>query len=64
MSELKAFVLVRGESGRLYLYDREVWEFMEKNNRHHGFEFIVDSDDPEVLKQMQALVNKDIQVED
>jgi len=63
VSKLKAFVLLRGASGRLYMYQREAWEFMEKNNRHHGFEFIVDSDDPEELTRMQALVNKDIQVE-
>ena len=62
MSELKAFVLVRGESGMLYLYHTALWEYMEKNNRHRGFKFVVDSDDPEVLKQMQRLVNKDIEV--
>ena len=48
----------------LYLYHTALWEFMEKNNRHHGFDFVVDSDDSETLRQMQALVNKDIQVED
>lgn len=61
MSELKAFVLVRGESGMLYLYHTALWEYMEKNNRHRGFKFVVDSDDSETLRQMQALVNKDIQ---
>lgn len=61
---MKQFVLVRGESGMLYLYGRELWKHMvywSKNN--HGYEFVTDNDDPEVLKQMQALVNKDIEVD-
>ena len=61
---MKDFVLARGESGRLYLYPAELWELMEKNNRHRGFKFVLDHDDPETLKQMQALVNNDIHTED
>lgn len=64
---MKKFVLVRGESGRLYLYDRETWLYMERSKYHgytHGYTFVLDNDDFEVLRQMQALVNKDIQVEE
>jgi hypothetical protein len=64
VSKLKAFVLVRGESGRLYLYDRETWDYMGGNKFNTpAFDFVVDSDDPEELTRMQALVNKDIKVE-
>jgi hypothetical protein len=65
---VKKFILLRGrDSGSLYLYDRDTYAFMEANdNLGHGFvlEFVVDSDDRETLAQMQALVNKDIDVED
>jgi ABC-type sulfate transport system substrate-binding protein len=65
---VKQFVLLRGkDSGMLYLYDRETWEYMmDSNTINYGFilEFVLDHDDPETLKQMQALVNKDIQVKD
>lgn len=60
---MKAFVLLRGESEMLHLYDRGTWEYMQKNV-YHRLEFVTDNDDPEVLKQMQALVNKDIEMED
>ena len=61
---MKAFVLVRGESGRLYLYSRDAWEYLEKGNSPNTpeFKFITDNDDYEVLKLMQALVNKDIEI--
>lgn len=61
---MKDFVLVRGnESGTLFLYERELWEFMLGNkNLGDMFEFVTDNDDVEVLRQMQALVNKDIEV--
>ena len=66
---MKKFVLVRGkDTGLLYLYDRETYKFMKKsknfNYGHDVLEFVVDNDDSEVLRQMQALVNKDIQVEE
>ena len=61
---MKEFVLVRGTSGKLYLYGRELWKHMNYNSRiknFHEYEFVTDNDDPEVLRQMQALVNKDIE---
>ena len=65
---MKKFVLLRGRgSGSLYLYDRETYEFMERSDtlKHEPMlEFVTDNDDREVLKQMQALVNKDIKVEE
>jgi len=65
---MKQFVLLRGtDTGMLYLYGRETWEFMQKSNTtNYGFilEFVVDGDDSETLRQMQALVNKDIEVKD
>ena len=57
-------MLVRGESGRLYLYNREVWEYMTERDTIHKFVVVADNDDPEVLKLMQALVNKDMEVKD
>lgn len=60
---MKAFVLLRGESGMLHLYERKIWEYIQRNI-HHYLEFVTDNDDPEVLEQMQKLVNKDIQVEE
>ena len=61
---MKAFVLLRGKSTEmLFLYNRETYEYMMK----HGnpvLEFVIDHDDPEVLKQMQKLVNKDIEIKD
>jgi len=60
---VKQFLLMRGVSGKLYLFGRELWKHMSYNSRiAHEYEFITDNDDPEVLKQMQALVNKDIEV--
>jgi hypothetical protein len=65
---VKAFVLLRGkDSGSLYLYDRETYEFMDKHdNLSYGLklEFVLDSDNREVLEGYQKLVNKDIQTED
>lgn len=61
---MKAFVLLRGESGMLYMYGRALWEYMMETNSKNGLEFVLDHDDPETLRQMQTLVNKDIQVED
>lgn len=59
---MKKFVLVRGESGILYLYKRETWEWMSAPAINTDeLEFVTDNDDPEVLKQMQALVNKDME---
>lgn len=63
---MKRFMLIRGvSSGTLYLYDREVYEFMmtrDPDTYERTFEFIVDSDDKQELAQMQALANKDIEV--
>jgi hypothetical protein len=65
---VKAFALVRGvSSGTLYLYPREVWEYMmNKDPKTYGlvFEFVVDSGDKQELVQLQALVNKDIEMEE
>ena len=60
---MKKFLLVRGESGRMYLYNREVWQYMAERDNTHKFVVVTENDDPEVLKQMQALVNKDIHEE-
>jgi len=54
---VKKFVLVRGKSGRLHLYPREVWRYMAERDNTHMFELVVDHDDKEVLRQMQALAN-------
>ena len=65
---MKAFVLLRGkDSGMLYLYPREVYEYMQKSKMtNYGFilEFVVDHDDPKVLEQMQKLANDDIEIKD
>ena len=47
----------------VYLYERGTWEYIQKNIHHH-LEFVTDNDDPEVLKLMQELVNKDIEIKD
>ena len=63
---MKKFVLLRGrDSGSLYLYDRETYEFMVKSNNLGGIlplEFVLDHDDREVLEGYQKLVNKDIEI--
>lgn len=65
---MKAFVLLRGrDSGSLYLYDRKTYKFMlEHDNLKYGFvlEFVLDSDNREVLEGFQKLVNIDIETED
>jgi hypothetical protein len=63
---VKDFVLVRGESGMLYLYGRALWEYMLDTDSYskNGLEFVLDHDDRKTLAQMQALVNKDIHTED
>jgi hypothetical protein len=61
---VKKFLLVRGESGRMYLYNREVWQYMAERDNTYKFVVVTENDDPEVLKQMQALVNDDIEIED
>ena len=65
---MKKFVLLRGrDSGSLYLYDRATYKFMLRyDTDSYGLilEFVLDSDDREVLEGFQKLVNKDIQVED
>jgi hypothetical protein len=33
-------------------------------NKYHGYEFVIDHDDHKELARMQALVNKDIEVEE
>jgi dihydrofolate reductase len=53
---------VRAESGRLYLYNRETWEYMAKRDNTYKFVVVTENDDPETLKQMQKLVNDDIEV--
>ena len=60
---MKKFVLLRGSTGMLYLYEAKVWDYIQVTHNAHGYEFVTDSDDREVLKQMQALVNNDIKVE-
>ena len=58
---MKKFLLVRGESGRLYLYNREVWQYMAERDNTYKFAVVTDNDDPEVLKGYQKLVNKDME---
>ena len=60
---MKKFVLAQGESGMVHLYDRELWEFIQKNIQHN-LEFITDSNNFHVLHQMQALANEDMEVKD
>ncbi len=63
---MKEFVLLRGkESGALYLYDRKTYKFMIQNKSlGHGLvlEFLLESDDREVLEGYQKLVNPEIEV--
>lgn len=62
---MKKFVLLRGKSGSLYLYDRETYEnFQKHENLNHRFvlEFVLDHDDREVLEAYQKMVNFDIKV--
>jgi hypothetical protein len=65
---VKAFVLLRGkDTGTLYLYDRETYEYFKKHKTlGYGIvlEFVLDHDDREVLERFQKLVNKDIETED
>lgn len=63
---MKRYVLVRGSTtGLLYLYGRDLWQYMtDKTSKHPMYEFVVDNDDSEVLRQMQALVNKDLKTEE
>ena len=61
---MKAFLLVRGESGRLYLYNREVWQYMTELDTIHKYTPVAENDDYEVLKGYQKLVNKDIEMEE
>lgn len=56
---MKKFVLVRGESGTLYVYDRETYKVVVKS-LDPNLEFVTDNDDHEVLKQLQRLVNDDL----
>jgi len=53
---VKKFVLVRGDSGRLYLYNLETYEYMMKCIDPR-LEFVVDSDDPKELKRFQYIAN-------
>jgi len=59
---MKAFVLVRGESGLLFVMSREAWKYIETNEVPTDFTFVADSNDLTMLEQMQALVNKDIEI--
>ena len=62
---MKAFVLLRGKSGLLYVYERELWEYMkDMKTPQSTLEFVTDHDDVEALGQMQALVNKDLMREE
>ena len=62
---MKPFVLLRGESGLLYVYERELWEYMKGMKTYPSIlEFVTDHDDVEALRQMQALVNNDLKTED
>ena len=60
---MKAFLLVRAESGRLYLYNRDVWEYMAMRDNTHMYTPVAEDDDPEILKGFQKLVNIDIEME-
>lgn len=60
---MKPFVLLRGKSGLLYVYERELWEYMKDMKIQLALEileFVTDHDDKETLEQMQALINKDL----
>ena len=61
---MKKFVMLRGkDTGMLYVYDRETYEYMvehETLNYGRTLEFVLDHDNKETLEQMQALVNKDL----
>lgn len=61
----KRFVLVRGDSGLLYLCEREMWGRMVKGNGEipYAKEPLAESDDIEALRRLQSLVNKDMEVE-
>jgi hypothetical protein len=65
---MKKFVMLRGkDTGMLYLYDRDTYEYMEKHgNLGYGFvlEFVTDNDNREVLEGFQKLVNKDLMREE
>ena len=61
---MKTFLLVRAESGRVYLYNRETWEYMAKRDNTYMYTLVAEHDDPEILKGFQKLVNKDIEVKD
>jgi len=56
-------LLVRGGSGRLYLYNRKVWQYMAERDTTYRYTIVAENDDPEVLKGYQKLVNKDIEIE-
>lgn len=54
------FLLVRGESGLMYLYEREVWDAIRGKE---AFTVIADSDDRRELMNLQKLVNDDLKKE-
>jgi hypothetical protein len=54
---VKKFVLLRGESGTLYLYETKVWDHIQETHNAHGYEFVTDSDDSEELRRFQYLTN-------
>ena len=60
----KWFVLVRGDSGLLYLYEREMWGRMVKSTSKipYSTEPVAESNDIEALRRLQSLVNKDMEV--
>jgi hypothetical protein len=48
------------------MYEKEVWEFLEKDKTFADPNIltkVAEGDDPELLRQMQSLVNKDMKIE-
>ena len=61
------YVLARGESGLLYLYEKRTWEYLQRDKTFadtHILTEVAEGDDPELLRQMQSLVNKDLEYKD
>lgn len=54
-------VVVRAkESGRLWVYDADLWDHYLRGKSQVEFEEVVRSDDIKALKQMQKLANHEI----
>ena len=60
------YVLARGESGVLYMYEKRTWEYLQRDKTFANTNIlteVVEGDDPVLLRQMQSLVNKDMKIE-